>query len=249
MRSVVRIKSILCILVSAAALSACATPEVASGIYDPFEKRNRRIHENNLKIDSSVFGGGPDSEGTKIPRGVLVSTGNFASNWSLPGTVANNILQLNFENAAHNAVRFLVNTTIGIGGLFDPAMAGGAEPRDSGFGETLYVWGVGEGAYVELPLLGPSTSRDTVGGVVDLFANPLYLMIPAMKWYVPPAVDFVGIAADRLRYGDAVNAILYNSEDSYAQARLLYLENRRFQLGGAAAAEDELYDIYEEDYE
>jgi phospholipid-binding lipoprotein MlaA len=230
-------------------LTACATPEVASGIYDPFEERNRRTHENNLRIDQAVFGGGADSDGTKIPRELLVGTSNFAANWSLPGTVVNNFLQLNFEDAAHNTVRFLVNTTIGIGGLFDPAAAGGAEPRDSGFGETLYVWGVGEGAYVELPLLGPSTSRDTVGGVVDLIANPLYLMIPAMKWYVPPAVDVMGVAANRLRYGDTVNAILYDSEDSYAQARLLYLENRRFQLGGAAAAEEELYDIYEEDYE
>lgn len=243
-------KSILSISLLAVALSACATPEVARGINDPYEERNRNIHEFNLKVDRNVFGGGEERDGEGIPRGVLVGASNFASNWALPGAVLNNLLQLNVGDAAHNTLRFLVNTTVGIGGVFDPATLGGAEPRPSGFGETLYVWGVGEGAYVELPLLGPSTTRQTVGGVFDLVVNPVYLVLPpAQWWYVPPLVDAVGIASDRLRYGEAVDAILHESEDSYAQARLLYLENLRFQLGGAEASEDELYDIYEEEYE
>lgn len=242
-------KSILSILLLAVMLSACATPDVARGINDPYEERNRNIHEFNLNVDRAVFGGGSEREDTVVPKGLLIGASNFAGNWSLPGTVLNNLLQFNLADAAHNTFRFVLNTTVGIGGLFDPAMGGGVEPRDSGFGETLYIWGVGEGAYAELPLLGPSTTRQTWGGIVDLIVNPVYLILPPGQWYVPIVVDAVGVASDRLRYGETVDAILRESEDSYAQSRLLYLENLRFRLGGSEAAEDDLYDIYEEDYE
>ncbi|MGR3660860.1 MAG: MlaA family lipoprotein, partial [Paracoccaceae bacterium] len=112
-------KSILSISLLAVVLSACATPEVARGINDPYEERNRNIHEFNLKVDRNVFGGGKERAGDGIPRGVLVSASNFASNWALPGAVLNNLLQLNVGDAAHNTLRFLVNTTVGIGGIFD----------------------------------------------------------------------------------------------------------------------------------
>lgn len=237
------------ILVVGLGVSACATPEVTSGINDPYEARNRRVHQANLKIDQMFFSSNADDGGTEIPKGLLIGVNNFAINWALPSTVVNNLLQLNLEDAAHNTVRFVVNTTIGIGGIFDPARHGGVESRDSDFGETLHVWGAPEGAYVEMPVFGPSTTRDSVGFFVDFVTNPVYLLLPAGYWYVPPVINTAGRVSNRLRYGDSIEALLHDSADSYAQARLLYLESRRFQLGGADATDEELYDIYEETYE
>ncbi len=87
--------------------------------------------------------------------------------------IVNNLLQGRLENAAHNSVRLLFNSTIGLGGLFDIATDIGLEERSTDFGATLHVWGAEEGAYVVLPLLGPSTERDALGTIVDFFTNPL----------------------------------------------------------------------------
>jgi phospholipid-binding lipoprotein MlaA len=144
--------------------------------------------------------------------------------------VVNNLLQGRIENAGHNTFRLLANLTFGFGGLLDPATSMGLPARDTDFGETLHVWGSGEGAYIEVPLLGPSTQRDTVGDVVDIALNPL-------GWAegVGPVALAAGIwlfdgLADRGRFGSAIDDVLYNSADSYAQTRLIYLQNRRFEL-------------------
>lgn len=247
-------KNYLGVLVLMLAVVGCATPEVASGIHDPFEERNRRVHEMNRRIDQSFFNASAEGGGNNIPRGLLVGASNFAHNWGLPSTVVNNLLQANIGDAAHNTLRFLVNTTVGIGGVFDPAMAGGLDVRESDFGETLYTWGVGEGAYREMPILGPTTTRASVGFVVDFVTNPIYLLLPPGSWYVPPIINTGGRMADRLRFSGSIDSVLNDSEDSYAQARLLYLESRRFKLSGGidasgGAAEEELYDLYEEVYE
>ena len=232
-----------------AVLSGCAKPPVAKGINDPYEAQNRAVHEANKSIDrtilrpiSQAFGG---AEASRLQQGV----GNFAGNLGLPSSIVNDILQANVDDAAHNFTRFLINTTFGIAGLFDPATAWGLPVRDSDFGETLHVWGFAEGHYVELPLLGPSTKRDAFGSAVDLFTNPMSYILPSPKRYAIPVAGALSTVGDRGRYGDTIDAILYDSSDSYAQARLLYLESRRFQLGGEQRddALDE-YDEYEDFY-
>lgn len=249
MRSGLNKMRLIILLLMAGLLTACAQPEVARGINDPYEERNRNIHEANLKVDQSFFSSSSDSGESKVPDGLLTGVSNFAANWQLPSSILNDLLQLNLEDAAHNTVRFAVNTTVGIGGVFDPALKGGVEPRRTDFGETLYVWGAEEGAYVELPFLGPSTTRDSVGLAVDYVTNPLFLVLPAGSWWVPPTIAGAGRVSSRMKYSSSVDALLYDSEDSYAQARLFYLENRRFQLGGDSGIEEDLYDIYEESYE
>ena len=148
----------------------------------------------------------------------------------------NNILQLRLGKAVENTLRFAINSTIGIGGLFDPASAAQVYGKPTDFGETLHVWGVPEGNYVELPLLGPSTDRDALGKVVDIALDPLKLIFPDSGSL--PLIAKVGAKiADRGRYSETVDSILYDSADSYAQARLLYLQNRRFELGQAPSDE------------
>lgn len=236
-------------MVLATTLTACAAPEVAQGINDPYETQNRAVHEANKTIDRTVLKPLSGGYGNGVPAPVRQGVGNFAGNLSLPGSIVNDILQANIDDAVSNGVRLLINTTFGIGGLFDPATAWGLPARDSDFGETLHVWGFAEGHYVELPLLGPSTKRDAIGSVVDLFTNPLSYMSPSPERYAGPVSSAVSKVGDRYRFGDTIDAILYDSADSYAQARLLYVESRRFELGGGTVGDAfEGYDDYDDFY-
>ncbi len=211
-------------------LVSCGPAPVADGINDPHEARNRSIHHFNLAMDRNVLR--PVARGAErvLPAPVEQGVVNFASNLELPGSVVNNILQLRLGKAIENTLRFGINTTIGIGGLFDPATAAGVLGKPSDFGETLHVWGLGEGSYVELPLFGPSTDRDAVGKAVDFVLDPLKLVFPKGS-KIPLLAQIGAKIADRGRYSETVDSILYDSADGYAQARLLYLQNRRFELG------------------
>jgi elongation factor Ts len=90
-----------------------------------------------------------------------------------PADIVNNVLQLRLVKASENLLRFGMNTVFGLGGLFDVASAAGMPENDTDFGETLHIWGVGEGAYLEVPFIGPSTERDLAGAVVDILIDPL----------------------------------------------------------------------------
>jgi len=230
------------VLLAALGLSACAKPQVARGINDPNEQRNRAVHNFNKKIDSTVLRPVSGGYGTAIPKQVRGGVGNFSDNLSTPGYFVNDVLQGNIHDASSNFLRFLVNSTFGFAGLLDVAGDLGIQERSSDFGETLYVWGVGEGRYVELPLLGPSTSRAAVGKVVDLFTNPVGYYLPKPERYAMPVVGSLAGIDARYQYGDLVDSILYDSADSYAQARLLYLERRRFELQGSAPVDDGVFD-------
>ena len=141
----------------------------------------------------------------------------------------------------------MINSTVGLAGLFDPASDFMLFEIPTDFGETLEVYGVAEGPYVELPLLGGSTVRGTVGIVVDFVFDPLRGIIPSPEHeylFVLKGVDIIG---DRLTYSDLVNVLLYESSDSYASQRLAYLQNMRHNLGTEANLED-LEDPFAFDY-
>lgn len=224
------------------ALCACSVAPPGADVWDPYETQNRAIHAFNKDVDSALLrplGAAVSS----LPEGTADPVVNFAANAALPGMVLNGLLQGDIDSAASNLVRFLVNTVVGIGGLADVSSELGLYAQERDFGQTLAVWGVPEGAYVELPLLGPSTERDAVGELVDLVLDPLQLIHGGL---MPRQIGWMqdyGTAAwaadqviSRGRYGDTVDSLLYESADSYAQARLLYLQNRRFELAGDGAA-------------
>ncbi|MEP5154299.1 VacJ family lipoprotein [Planktotalea sp.] len=222
-------------------LAGCTQPGPGhdpSVVFDPHESVNRQNHEFNRALDEKLLRPAGVGYTKAIPDDLEDSIGNFSSNLGLPGTVVNNLLQGNVEGAFRNSVRFVVNTTLGLGGLFDAAGEFGIEEIEGDFGQTLYVWGVPEGAYVELPGLGPSTERAAAGKVVDLFTNPLSYVLPSPEKYVGTAAGVASKVGERGRYADAIDSILYNSADSYSQARGIYLQNRRFKLGDGDAAEE-----------
>jgi len=234
---------------AAGLLAGCTAPPPPAQINDPGEQFNRSMHALNIGLDKLILrplattmvspGGGP------ISQGVV----NFANNLSGPTDIVNSVLQLRLGRAAENTLRFAINTTIGLGGIFDPATAMGVAGKETDFGETLHVWGFGEGQYLEPPLLGPSTTRDLSGLIVDVAINPLQVFLPPPDSYVGTVAGVASRVVDRGRYVEMVDSILYNSADSYAQARLLYLQNRRFQMGqtaGDAALSDQFEDPYAE---
>ncbi|WP_010138935.1 MlaA family lipoprotein [Oceanicola sp. S124] len=225
-------------LIGLAALTACTRPgpgEVtrADQPFDPYEAQNRQMHEVNLALDRAVLRPAGTVYATVVPQPVNQLVGNFSANLGTPSDVVNNLLQGRLKDAGINTVRFVMNSTIGVGGLIDAAGAFGIPARDTDFGETLAIWGVPEGAYQELPVLGPSTERATAGRIVDLFTNPLDPLMDRSERqlkYGSAAAHGVG---QRGYNRETVDSVLYESADSYAQLRLIYLQSRRHALGAA----------------
>ncbi len=250
-KSIGRSKNITAVLsvVVFGVLAGCAKAPVAEGIYDPDEAQNRSMHQFNLALDRGLVSPGASGYGKIVPKPVQQGISNVAGTLDLPGDIANNILQFRLGNAAHNSLRLAVNLTAGLGGLFDPAKVLGLPEKKTDFGETLHVWGAEEGAYVELPGIGPSTTRDTVGTMVDLALNPLRFILPSPESTYATLAKGASRLGDRNRYSETVDSILYDSADGYAQARLLYLQNRRFELGQETPTDDSnAYDPYEDPY-
>jgi phospholipid-binding lipoprotein MlaA len=235
-------------VVALAGLAACATPEQPVEINDPFEATNRRIHEFNKGFDRNLLRPTAVFYGETLPQPVRKVIGNLADNISLTGYVLNDVLQAQGEDAIHNSFRFALNSTLGVGGIFDPAASFGLEARDTGFGETLFVWGVEEGAYVELPLLGPSTQREAVGRVVNFFTNADSYALDGPSALAATGVGFVDLLNVRYDLLGPIDSVFYESEDSYAQTRSLYLQNLRFNYAGEDAS-GQVTDIYDEVYD
>lgn len=214
---------------------------------------NRAVHGVNKGLDRAIVGPVAKGYGTVVPEPLRQGVSNVADVLDLPGSIANNLLQADVENAVANTLRLGVNLTFGLGGILDVATEMGLPDKGADFGQTLAVWGVGEGPYVELPLQGPSTLRDAVGFGVDLALNPVGNWLDGDDATAATVAQVLAKLNDRYRYSGTLESILYDSADSYAQARLLYLQNRRFELGqqGAAAgadgaADDGFIDPYED---
>jgi len=209
-------------------LSACAAPGPDARADDPFEVHNREVHEANKVLDQAISSG---DGGNSVPPELGDAVVNFADNVSLPGMVANNLLQLDLAAAASNTARFLLNSTLGLGGLFDPAHDVGLYEDEASFAQTLAVWGIGEGAYLELPVIGPQTQRDIAGRIVDIVIDPFGQVATTELAWAARAAKLGARVVKRGQYGDTIDSVLYDSADSYEQQRLIYLQNRRFELG------------------
>jgi phospholipid-binding lipoprotein MlaA len=208
-------------------LGACATlpPNTQRDPRDPLERYNRAIYRFNRALDQGVTR--PVARGyvKVVPQPVRTGVHNFLTNLSYPRTVVNDALQGKIRNAGSDVVRLTVNTVLGLG-FFDPASAMGLEKHDEDFGQTLGRWGVAPGPYFMLPLLGPSTIRDTVGRVPDEYTTPRhYIKDSTVKWGLL-AVDVVDTRAGLL---DTEN-LLEQSYDEYSFLRNAWLRRRNFQV-------------------
>jgi phospholipid-binding lipoprotein MlaA len=151
------------IILTAAALTACATNNPA----DPLEPMNRGIYKFNNAVDKAVIK--PVARGYKavVPTVGRIMISNFFSNLDDINVTANDLLQLKLVQGFSDGIRFFVNSTLGVFGLIDVASVGDLKKHHEDFGQTLGYWGVGNGPYLVLPILGPSTLRDGVGDYID----------------------------------------------------------------------------------
>jgi len=224
-------------------LAACSVPDGPVDVHDPYETRNRKVHEFNKGLDRAVVRPVARAYGTAVPQPVRGGVSNLADYLDTPKYILNDIAQGNVGDAAHNTFRFAFNTVFGLG-VLDPATDAGLERRATGFGETLHVWGAPEGAYLETPVFGPSTERDAAGRIVDIVTNPVSYVLEDDAAYVPTVAGALSGLNARYEFGDTIDSILYESADSYAQSRSIYLQNRRFELG--QETDDFEFDPYED---
>lgn len=224
-------------------LVACTGAPTPTGISDPYEAQNRAVHDFNKAVDRNLLKPTASTYKSVAPGPIRTGINNMASNLALPGIVMNDLLQLKLGAALHNTTRFALNSTFGLAGLLDVATQNKLPGRPNDFGQTLYVWGVPEGAYTELPFFGPSTQRAAVGIIVDFAVNPTKHLLQPGQRQVGTAAKLLEKLDDRNKYTGVVESVLYESEDSYAQARLLYLQSRRLDLSGELD-ESQLEDPY-----
>jgi phospholipid-binding lipoprotein MlaA len=216
--------------VSALLVSACAgAPRDASlPVRDPNETANRQV----LAANQQILGPVSEAVRTAIPGPVHDRLHDLNSNLKEPRVLVNNVLQLRFDAAARTTARFVINSTIGIGGLFDVAGPNGIAQQSGDFGQTLFVWGVSDGPYVVQPCLGPATMRDAVGSVVDMAANPVGWLIGTQ---IALATTQVAVTAGTTSL-DAADRLgqLKTAEDAsidfYSFIRSGYYQTRRAEL-------------------
>jgi len=227
-------------------ISACSNSVIPEEGSDPLESFNRTMHKFNKGADTAVLR--PLSKGYEyaVPETIKHVVNNEVRYVQLPVTFANTVLQGDVERAGDTAARFFVNSTIGGIGLLDPATEMGIPEHSEDFGQTLAVWGVGSGPYVELPLLGPSTIRDGVSRVGDAALNPLtYVGSGTTTAIVKAAETPVRIVDTRYRFSPLIDEVLYETDDSYSVVRNTYLQRRRNAILNGQVTEEVLPDIYE----
>ncbi len=238
-------------LVTAASMSAmllagCATPPPKSDteayaefeeINDPLEPFNRGVFEFNRALDALFLK--PFAEFYKLLLPPPIQTGihNVLNNLRAPVILVNNLLQGEGSEALNTAGRFVINTTVGVGGFGDFAADWGMPFRDEDFGQTLGVWGVGEGPFLMLPLIGPSNPRDAVGLAVDSALLDPIGIVGTYVFDAPQTIRLISFirlgltAVDaRARNYDALNDLERNSLDFYAALRSLYRQYRRGEI-------------------
>ena len=219
-----RLGGVLAILLVA---GGCATAPGRTLGNDPWEKANRGIYKFNDTLDRAALK--PVAKGyVKItPRWFRAGVGNFFSNLSYPITAVNQFLQGKVGTGFHDSGRFLVNTTIGIGGLIDVATKMGLQANDEDFGQTLAVWGVGSGPFINLPFFGPSSLRDAPSRAVDYFMSPLtYIDQPWEAEWGERALDLIHSRSELL----SLDPTLQRAFDPYAFVRDAWVQRREFAI-------------------
>ena len=217
-------------------------------VNDCFEKVNRGIFAFNQALDKTIFE--PVAKGYRyIPSPIRGGTSNALTNLSNLITVPNNLLQGDIKTAGVNTARFVINTTVGILGIFDPAAALGFEKEEKeDYGQTLGRWGMGPGCYVVLPILGPSTARDAAGTLASFVGgDPWFNVTVSNDTQYFNEADYYGTRITggidfRAKNIDSFDSLEKNSIDFYASIRSLYLQDRQQRILNSEKVTDTMDD-------
>ena len=238
-------------LALAALLSACAGtgPEASFAERDPYEETNRDIHAFNVALDRNVLQPVSRGYGTVTPTLFQHMISNAFGQLDTLNHFLNFTLQGEFEPAGQAFGRLFVNTVLGAGGVLDPATEFGLPSQETDFGVTLGKHGVGEGAFLMIPFLGPSTTRDLGGMAGDAVLDPLtyvgFYDSSALN-LMTPITTGVEIVHERHRNAANINEVLYESPDSYVTLRSVYLQRRDRLIRGPESEIEDMPDIFDE---
>jgi phospholipid-binding lipoprotein MlaA len=224
---------VLCCGGCAAASGDSAAADDLDAQHDPAEPVNRAIFKVNVAADHAVMKPVAQAYVDHVPEGVQKGIHNIVQNLKEPAVAVNDALQGEVKQAWQSVQRLAVNSTVGVVGVLDVAQKWGLPPHKADFGQTLAVWGVGEGPFVELPLLGPSNARDAVGTVVDMAMNPLTFVGGAPATYASigtGGANFIDMRAQHLHDLDELER---NSLDYYASLRSVYRQHREAEINAA----------------
>lgn len=235
-------------------LNACSSvgpqavdTDITAPTKDDLSGFNKASADFNRTMDKIILK--PIAGGYKAitPKPARQGLSNVLKNLMEPWTIINEMLQLNFKGAAHSSKRFVVNTTLGIGGLFDQATDMNLPRHKEDFGQTLAVWGMTPGTYIVLPFIGPSNIRDTIGFGVDFFFEPINYILHDQGYhaeaYIRTGLQVIDFRASNY---DAVNDYLYRA-DSYDRMKLFYEQTRAFQIRNGLTASDAEDDFFFEE--
>jgi len=221
---------ILSVLALGSLLGGCATS--SSPENDPYESFNRRMFAVNDALDRNVAVPAAKVYRTVLPKPAQDGLHNVLANLNSPVTFANDILQGEPLLAAKTLGRAIVNSSIGLAGIVDVATPMGIPGHEKDFGETLAIWGVGEGPYLVIPLIGPSNPRDLTGRVVDIGFDPLtYAGMREKGWWMGSR-QLSSLLDERARNIDTMDELRRSSVDLYATLRSLYRQHRNAEIHG-----------------
>lgn len=243
-------------LVALLALSACSSmPEnkaevaEANAINDPIEPVNRAIFDVNDFLDRLLIRPMAELYRVTVPPPLRDRIAAILRNMAEPVIFANNLLQGEITNAGTTASRFLINTTLGGAGMFEVASDYGLARQTGSFGQTLYVWGMGEGPYLVLPLFGPSNVRDAIGLGVDTVISPWKYIVSYGDSMIEGTFTAADMAASALTRREAniegLDSLREGSLDFYAQMRSVYRQYRAKQLGVKKGSLSPVFEDYD----
>ncbi|HEV7609301.1 MAG TPA: VacJ family lipoprotein [Steroidobacteraceae bacterium] len=225
----------LVLLIAGLWLTGCATlPSGKPDARDPWERFNRASFKFNDALDRAFARPVAKAYVKVTPKVVRTGVSNALSNLNTVPTVINDVFQGKIRQAGRDSTRFLLNSTLGLAGLFDPATSAGFENNDEDFGQTLGKWGVKSGPYVMLPILGPSTVRDILGRGVDQFTYPVNYLEDDSTRLIIRGIDFLDLRASLLDLDGQLN----RSYDRYAFVRNAWLQRREYKVKDGNVEDD-----------
>lgn len=238
------IAGLLSCLVLAGGCAATGPQSEQVSEVDPWEATNRRIDAFNTRVDDATLKPIAQGYDKLIPDFLQRGVSNFSSNLRGPLHIVNNFLQGAGSEGFSETGRFLVNSTLGIGGLFDVASRMGFEEYSEDFGQTLAVWGVPSGPYVMVPFYGPQTLRDALALPLDFLADPLLYYEHDRIRYSIFALRSIDLRARFL----SVEKFVEDSYDPYIAIRESYLQHRQFEIyDGNPPVDEDFYDDFLDD--
>jgi len=235
-----------CVLVISM-LGGCASNPPKDQVYDPIEKVNRGTFWFNDKLDRFLLK--PLSEGyiAVVPKKGRMVVSNFFDNALYFDTILNDFLQGKGAQGVSDVGRFVINSTLGIGGLFDPATPIGLEKHEEDFGQTLGVWGVGQGAYLVFPVYGPNTARDAPGIAVSTVANAIFWAGFVLPTAATVPISVLAAVDLRSRASNAIRFVNESALDPYVFTREAWVQHRTFLIYDGNPPETDFEDDFGDD--